>query len=115
MRQTGLKGALRRSLVAIPGYFSAVFILNCISIFTAIAIIYLIVIGISIWQTGEMKFRHTAATPTLPASSDGLPTASELAALRAWHQGLDTCDAVARYLDARLVAGDSSRYHPPHP
>lgn len=29
--------------------------------------------------------------------------------MRAWYQGLDTRDAVARYLDARLVAGDSSR------
>jgi site-specific recombinase XerD len=56
-----------------------------------------------------MKLRHAAAMPTLPASLDGFPTASELAALRAWYQGLDTRDAVARYLDARRVAGDSSR------
>ena len=56
-----------------------------------------------------MKLRHTPATPTLPAPVDGFPTASELAALRAWYQGLDTREAVARYLDARLVAGDSSR------
>ena len=56
-----------------------------------------------------MKLRHAPPTPTLPAPLDGFPTASELAALRAWYQGLDTRDAVARYLDGGLVAGDSSR------
>jgi len=56
-----------------------------------------------------MKLRHTSPTTALPASSDGFPTASELAALRAWYQGLDTRDAVGRYLDACLVSGDSSR------
>lgn len=56
-----------------------------------------------------MKLRHAPPTPTLPAPLDGFPTASELAALRAWYQGLDTRDAVARYLDRGLIAGDSSR------
>ena len=46
-----------------------------------------------------MKSRPTQPASTLPASLDGFPTASELAALRAWYQGLDTRDAVARYLD----------------
>lgn len=44
-----------------------------------------------------------------PSSPDGFPTASELAALRAWYQGLDTREAVVRYLDASMVAGNSSR------
>jgi site-specific recombinase XerD len=53
-----------------------------------------------------MKSRPTFA---LPASPDGFPIASELAALRAWYQGLDTRDAVSRYLDTQLAEGASSR------
>ena len=48
-----------------------------------------------------------AAVP--PSSPEGFPTASELAALRAWYQGLDTREAVARYLDVELIASSSSR------
>ena len=56
-----------------------------------------------------MQSRRTPAAFALPSSPEGFPTASELAALRAWYQGLDTRDAVARYLDNRLAAGGSSR------
>jgi site-specific recombinase XerD len=44
-----------------------------------------------------------------PSSPNGFPTASELAALRAWYQGLDTREAVTRYLDASTAAVSSSR------
>ena len=45
---------------------------------------------------------------TAPALS--LPDATALAALRAWHEGLSSRDAVTRYLgEARVVAGQSSR------
>ncbi|RZA27999.1 MAG: integrase, partial [Proteobacteria bacterium] len=44
-----------------------------------------------------------------PSSPDGFPTASELAALRAWYQGLDTREAVARYLDDSLITGSTAR------
>lgn len=56
-----------------------------------------------------MKSRRTPAASTLPSSPVDFPTASELAALRAWYQGLDTRDAVVRYLNTRLAAGNSSR------
>ena len=56
-----------------------------------------------------MQSRRTPAASALPSSPEGFPTASELAALRAWYQGLDTRDAVARYLNNRLAAGGSSR------
>ena len=56
-----------------------------------------------------MKLRRTPPASALPSSSEGFPIASKLAALRAWYQGLDTRVVVARYLDARRVAGDSSR------
>jgi site-specific recombinase XerD len=38
-----------------------------------------------------------------------LPEAAELAALRAWHEGLSSRDAVARYLGQARSAGQSSR------
>ncbi|RYE71725.1 MAG: integrase, partial [Oxalobacteraceae bacterium] len=44
-----------------------------------------------------------------PSSPDGFPTASELATLRAWYQGLDTREAVARYFDCCLTNASSAR------
>lgn len=44
-----------------------------------------------------------------PSSPDGFPTASELATLRAWYQGLDTREAVGRYLDTGLTPASSAR------
>lgn len=55
----------------------------------------------------NLRLDHPAAVP--PSFPDGFPTASELAALRAWYQGLDTREAVARYLDAELLTSGSSR------
>ena len=43
------------------------------------------------------------ATPT------DFPDAAALAALRAWHAGLSTRDAVSRYLDDARATGQSSR------
>ena len=56
-----------------------------------------------------MKSDHTPTISSLAAPLDGFPTASELAALRAWYQGVDTRDAVARYLATQLAEGTSSR------
>jgi len=55
----------------------------------------------------NLRLDRLAAVP--PSSPEGFPTASELAALRAWYQGLDGREAVARYLDAELLTSDSSR------
>jgi hypothetical protein len=38
-----------------------------------------------------------------------LPDAARLAALRAWHEGLSSRDAVTRYLGEALAVGQSSR------
>ena len=43
------------------------------------------------------------------ASAEGLPTADELAALRAWHAGMTARRAIAQYLGARKASGQSSR------
>ena len=56
-----------------------------------------------------MKSRHRTTYPALPASPDGFPSASELATLRAWYQGMDTREAVDRYLGAHLAGGASAR------
>jgi hypothetical protein len=56
-----------------------------------------------------MNLRLDRPAAALPCSAEGFPTASEMAALHAWYQGLDTREAVARYLDAKLVANGSSR------
>jgi site-specific recombinase XerD len=56
-----------------------------------------------------MQSHRTLTASALPSSPEGFPTASELAALRAWYQGLETRDAVARYLDNRVASGGSSR------
>ena len=45
----------------------------------------------------------------VPGSPDGLPDAAELAALRAWYEGLPARDAVARYLGHAKADGQSSR------
>lgn len=44
-----------------------------------------------------------------PASQESFPNEASLAALRAWYEGLPARDAVARYLDGKLPAGQSSR------
>lgn len=45
----------------------------------------------------------------VPVCPDGLPDAAELAALRAWYEGLPARDAVARYLGHAKAEGQSSR------
>ena len=47
-----------------------------------------------------------AAPPSKPAD---FPSAGELAALRAWYEGLSSLEAVNRYLDAAKADGESSR------
>ncbi|HEX8885785.1 MAG TPA: site-specific integrase [Noviherbaspirillum sp.] len=56
-----------------------------------------------------MQSHRTPTASAQPSSPEGFPTASELAALRAWYQGLETRDAVARYLENRVASGGSSR------
>lgn len=45
----------------------------------------------------------------IPSTPEGFPSASELAALRAWYQGLNTREAVTRYLDGSLTTASSAR------
>ena len=54
-------------------------------------------------ETRLLPLDHTAGTPS------DFPDAAELAALRAWHAGLSTHDAVERYLGGRRTPGQSSR------
>ncbi len=56
-----------------------------------------------------MNLRLDQAGGAPPSSPDGFPTASELAALRAWYQGLNTHEAVARYLGGSLTTSSSAR------
>lgn len=56
-----------------------------------------------------MKSLHAPRAVYLPSSRADFPTASELAVLRAWYQGLDTRDAIARYLGTHGAANASSR------
>lgn len=53
----------------------------------------------------------TGLTPDIPVVPPplGFPDAASLAALRAWHVGLSTRDAVARYLGEDRAKGQSSR------
>ncbi|ANH75743.1 site-specific integrase [Ralstonia insidiosa] len=55
-----------------------------------------------------MKTRLLPVDPTVSTPPD-FPDAAELAALRAWHAGLSTREAVERYLGERLTPGQSSR------
>ena len=55
-----------------------------------------------------MKMRLPPANSSLGTPS-GFPHAAELAALRGWHAGLSTREAVERYLGERLDPGQSSR------
>ncbi len=55
-----------------------------------------------------MKTRLLSVDPSASTPSD-FPDAAELAALRAWHAGLSTREAVERYLGERLTPGQSSR------
>lgn len=50
-----------------------------------------------------------AKTRQVDAAGCGLPNAGELAALRAWFEGLDARDAVVRYLGHVKATGQSSR------
>jgi site-specific recombinase XerD len=54
-----------------------------------------------------MKLRRRSDSTVLPSSPEDFPTASELATLRAWYQGMDTREAVARYL-CKSSAGDKT-------
>ena len=55
-----------------------------------------------------MKTRQLPVDPSV-GTPPGFPHAAELAALRAWHAGLSTREAVERYLGERLTSGQSSR------
>ncbi|MCY1223042.1 Tyrosine recombinase XerD [compost metagenome] len=55
-----------------------------------------------------MKTRLTLTAPE-PTPPSGFPDAASLAALRAWHAGLTTREAVARYLGEERAQGQSSR------
>ena len=55
-----------------------------------------------------MKTRLLPADPSVGTPPD-FPDAAELAALRGWHAGLSTREAVERYLGERLSSGQSSR------
>lgn len=55
-----------------------------------------------------MKTRLLPVDPSIDTPS-GFPHAAELAALRGWHAGLSTREAVERYLGERLSPGQSSR------
>ncbi|SPD46708.1 site-specific integrase [Cupriavidus neocaledonicus] len=55
-----------------------------------------------------MKNRLTPNAPE-PTPPSGFPDAAALAALRAWHAGLSTRKAVARYLGEERARGQSSR------
>ncbi|KWR91557.1 site-specific integrase [Cupriavidus sp. IDO] len=55
-----------------------------------------------------MKTRLTLSAPE-PTPPPGFPDAASLAALRAWHAGLATREAVARYLGEERARGQSSR------
>ena len=50
-----------------------------------------------------------SSTIPLGVQPDGFPADSELAALRAWHEGLSARDAATRYLGAKKADGQSSR------
>ncbi len=49
------------------------------------------------------------AKPASQESQPGFPNEASLAALRAWYEGLPARDAVARYLEGKMPAGQSSR------
>lgn len=55
-----------------------------------------------------MKTRLLPVDPSV-GTPPGFPDAAELAALRGWHAGLSTREAVKRYLGDRLTPGQSSR------
>lgn len=55
-----------------------------------------------------MKMRLLPVHPSVGTPPD-FPDVAELAALRAWHAGLSTREAVERYLGERLTPGQSSR------
>lgn len=55
-----------------------------------------------------MKTRLLPVDPSL-GTPHGFPDAAELAALRGWHAGLSTREAIERYLGERLTPGQSSR------
>ncbi|MGY2492518.1 phage integrase family protein [Cupriavidus sp. CP313] len=55
-----------------------------------------------------MKTRLTLTAPE-PTPPSGFPNAPSLATLRAWHAGLTTREAVARYLGEERAQGQSSR------
>lgn len=50
-----------------------------------------------------MNVRLDYSALALTSSTYGFPTASELAAVRAWYLGFDIREAVFRYLDASLT------------
>jgi site-specific recombinase XerD len=57
-----------------------------------------------------MKTRLSAPLrPLEPSAPDGWPAAAHLSALRAWHEGLSSREAVHRYLAHVRAPGDSSR------
>lgn len=62
------------------------------------------------FQTSKLSFVKTTGSVTAsPASSDTLPDAAALAALRAWYAGLDSRAAVDQFLRERRARGESAR------
>ncbi len=55
--------------------------------------------------------KYVKALPVEPKSvlGDGFPDSTELAALRAWYEGLSSRAAIAKYLGDRKLSGQSSR------
>ena len=56
-----------------------------------------------------MKTRRPAPKPVQEQPLLELPDAAALSALRAWHEGLSSREAVARFIPERRAAGASSR------
>jgi site-specific recombinase XerD len=56
-----------------------------------------------------VKSSQIAAKSPSKENPPGIPNEASLAALRAWYQGLPARDAVTRYLEGKMPAGQSSR------
>lgn len=56
-----------------------------------------------------MKSTRAVAKTVCKESAPGFPNEASLAALRAWYEGVPAREAVARYLEGKMPAGQSSR------
>ena len=55
------------------------------------------------------KYVKTLPADPTPVPGDGFPDSAQLAALRAWYEGLSSRAAIAQYLGDRKLSGQSSR------